>query len=65
MEDLCASRINGTIDEYCLNARARHALKRSMVDGISQEAIAEELDVSVGTIKNDIRKWRPVIRRHL
>lgn len=65
MEDLSASKINGAIEEFCLNARARHALRRSMVDGISQEAIAEELDVSVGTIKNDIRRWRPVVRRHL
>ena len=65
MEDLSASKINGAIEEYCLNARAMHALRRSMVDGISQEAIAEELDVSVGTIKNDIRRWRPVVRRHL
>lgn len=65
MDDLSASAITGAINEYCLNARARHALKRSMVDGISQEAIAEELDVSVGTIKNDMRKWKPVVKRHL
>lgn len=53
------------IDEWVLNERDRIALKRKYLDGISYEAIAEELDISRKTVQNIVRRWRNTIERHL
>lgn len=59
------SEIECAINEYVLSARARKVLMKRLYDDSTIEVIAEECDVSVGTVKNDLRKWLPTVKGHL
>lgn len=53
------------IDGWVRSERDRKALKRKYLDGITHEAIAEELCISPKTVQNIVNKWRDIIARHL
>ena len=59
------TEIVSVIDEYVLNARARKVLYKRLYDDSTIEVIAEECDVSVGTVKNDLKRWLPTVQGHL
>ena len=53
------------INEWVRNQRDRIALKRKYLDGLSYEAIAEELDISRRTVQNIVSRWKHVVESHL
>lgn len=53
------------INDWVLGERDRMALKRKYLDGITHEAISEELGISPKTVQNIVNKWRGTIARHL
>lgn len=58
------TEIENAIDEYVLHERDRRLLKRRMIDGLTQEAIAEEFGISVACVKLRINKWKRVVNDH-
>lgn len=63
--DYSNSRIAIVIDEYVHNAKYREILKLRWIDGITQEKVAEIVDMSVRQIKN-IDYWfeQKVLLKH-
>lgn len=53
------------INDWVLGERDRKVLKRKYLDAITNEAIAEEIDISPKTVQNIVNKWRDTIARHL
>lgn len=53
------------IDEWIFNERDRKILKRRLLDGITHEKIAEEIDMSVIQVKRIVRKSTDIISRHI
>ena len=60
--------ISEAIDE-CVNGlhaeRNRKILKRSIIDGMCYEPLAEEFDLSTQAVKKIVYKWRGKIYRYL
>lgn len=50
------SQISELIDEWIHSERDRAIMKRRLIDGITQEKLAEEFDMSVRQIKRIIYK---------
>ncbi len=50
------SQISELIDEWIHSERDRAIMKRRLIDGITQERLAEEFDMSVRQIKRIIYK---------
>lgn len=65
LEDISREDIHKVIDSYIHNERNRAILKRKLTDGITYEMLAEEFDLSVGTVKNVVYKGKDIIFRHL
>ena len=65
MRDYSNSEISEIIDEYVHSERDRALLKRRLIDGVTQERLAEEFDLSVPQVKRIIQKWTDKIYRHL
>ncbi len=56
LEEIPRSEIEKAIDEWILNERDRHILKRRLLDGICYEPLAEEFNLSVRHIKTIVYK---------
>lgn len=60
--------ISAAVDE-CVNGlhaeRNRAILKRSLIDGICYEPLAEEFDLSTQAVKKIVYKWRGKIYKYL
>lgn len=63
--DLSRSEINHLIDEWILNERDRHVVKRRLLDGICFEPLAEEVDLSVQSVKSIVYKSLDKIYKHI
>lgn len=59
------SQIQSAVDEYVLNARDRAIMMHRLYDGMTQEQIAETLDISVNTVKRSVKRWLPTVNGHL
>ena len=59
------SQANRAIDEYIHSARDREILKKRLIDGLTYERIAEEMDMSVRQIKNIIYRNEEILFRHI
>lgn len=59
------SEVEHYIDEWCFNQKYRAILKRRWLDGIRQEILAEEFDMSVRQIQNIIYKEGDKVLRHM
>ena len=59
------SQIKEVINEYIHNEKYRKLLIRRYVDGITQEKLAEEFDLSVRQVKNILYKHENIIFKHL
>ena len=53
------------IDEWIFSERDRKILKRKLLDGITHEKIAEEIDISVLQVKRIVKKGTDIISRHV
>ena len=59
------SDIDHYIDEYIHSERDRRILKRKLIDGITHEALAEEFDLSVTTVKTIVRKGIETLLKYI
>jgi hypothetical protein len=65
MTDYSNSQIEKIIDEYVHSKRDREILKRRYIDGILQEPLAEEFNISIRQVQNIIYKHENLIFKHL
>ena len=59
------SQISELIDEWIHSERDRAIMKRRLIDGITQERLAEEFDMSVRQIKRIIYKNMDKLSAHI
>lgn len=59
------SEVRELIDEVIFSERDRAMLKRSVIDDVTYEALAEELDLSVTAVKKHVQRGRNVLIRYL
>ena len=65
LSDVKNSDIANAIDEYIHSERDRKILKRRLIDGICYEPLADEMDMSVRQIKNNVSKAEAKLFKHL
>lgn len=68
MKDPSRSDIDHAIEEYIVGLHAernRAILRRRLIDGICFEPLAEEFDLSVRQVKNIVKKYKPIVFKHL
>ena len=65
MRDYSNSEISEIIDEYIHSERDRALLKRRLIDGITQERLAEEFDLSVRQVQRLIYRLQDKVLRHI
>lgn len=59
------SEAREAISEYIHSARDREILEKRLIDGLTYERIAEEMDMSVRQIKNIIYKNEEILFRKM
>jgi len=64
-DNLSNSQIEHLIDEWCHNQKYREILKLRFIYGMTFEAIAEEVDMSVRQIKNIVYKEGDRVLSHI
>jgi predicted DNA-binding protein YlxM (UPF0122 family) len=65
IEDYPREYLEHLIDQWIFDWQARVMLKRHLLDGITYEDLAEELDVSRATVYNKITKYFDKLCKHL
>lgn len=65
MREYSNSQMEKIINEYIHSERDRKLLKRRYIDGILQEPLAEEFDLSVRQVQNIIYKHENLIFKKL
>lgn len=68
MKDPSRSEIDRAISEYIVGAHAernRAIMRRRLIDGICYEPLAEEFGLSVRQTKNIVKKYKPIVFKHL
>ncbi|MCR5503427.1 MAG: hypothetical protein K6F53_10495 [Lachnospiraceae bacterium] len=65
LDSLPNSQIAFLIDEWIHDEVYRKLLKRIYIDGISNEQAAEEMELSVTTVKNIIKLAFPLLYEHI
>ena len=65
MRDYSNSEISEIIDEYIHSERDRALLKRRLIDGITQERLAEEFDLSVRQVQRLLYRLQDKVLRHI
>lgn len=64
MIDYTNSAINAVIDEHIHSKKHRIILKARLIDGLTYEQIAENVDMSVRQIKNIIYKEQEKVLKY-
>ena len=59
------SQAREAIAEFIHSARDREILEKRLIDGLTYERIAEEMDMSVRQIKNIIYRNEEILFRHI
>jgi len=68
MNDISKSALETTIEEWIVGRNAerdREILKRRLIDGLTQEALAEEFDMYTRQIQRILYKEEEIIFRHI
>ena len=65
MREYTNSEVAEVIDEYVHSERDRALLKRRLIDGITQEVLAEEFDLSVRQVQRLLYKLQDRVLSHL
>lgn len=66
--DITASKIQAVIDEYIIGKNAERNRKltyRRLADGVTQEKLAEEFEMSLSQVQRILRKTEPIVFKHL
>lgn len=64
-DNITNSEIDHLIAEYVHNEFHRKVLRRRLIDGITYEKLADEMDMSVRAIKNIVYKAEAKLFKHL
>jgi DNA-binding CsgD family transcriptional regulator len=64
-DNITNSQIDHIISEYIHSERDRKVLHRRLVDGITYEELAREMDMSVRHIKNIVYRAEAKLFKHL
>lgn len=64
MSNISTSELSHLIDEWIFNEKYRFIVKRKLIDKITFEALAEEIDMSVRQVKNIVYKCKEIIDLH-
>lgn len=62
---ITTSELSHIIDEWIFNEKYRNILKRKLIDGITYEALAEEVDMSVRQVKNIVSRCSVILQQHI
>lgn len=65
LEGRTTSEVREIINERIFSERDRHLLVRSVIDGVTLEAMAEELGLSVTAVKAHVQSGRNVLIKYL
>jgi len=63
--DADTEKVSDLINRWIFSERDRKILKRSIIDGITFEKLAEEFDLSVQRVKTIVYKGENIIFKHL
>ena len=63
--DLSRTRLERLIYDHVFSKNGRKMLRLFWFDGVSYEAIAEELDISVSTVKREVFECEKCVIRHM
>ena len=66
--DITASKIQAVVDEYIIGKNAERNRKltyRRLADGVTQEKLAEEFEMSLSQVQRILRKTEPIVFKHL
>ena len=64
MANISTSEMSHLIDEWIFNEKYRFIIKRKLIDKITFEALAEEVDMSVRQVKNIVCNGKNIISLH-
>ena len=64
MANISTSEMSHLIDEWIFNEKYRFIIKRKLIDKITFEALAEEVDMSVRQVKNIVCNGKNIIALH-
>lgn len=64
MANISTSEMSHLIDEWIFNEKYRSIIKRKLIDKITFEALAEEVDMSVRQVKNIVYNGKNIIALH-
>lgn len=62
--DLSRSQIEYLIDEWVLNKKHREIIRLRLIDGMTYESIAEQVDMSVTQVKKIVYKSQEKVFTH-
>ena len=65
MRDYSNSEISEIIDEHIHSERDRALLKRRLIDGLTQERLAEEFDLSTRQVQRLLYRLQDKVLRHI
>lgn len=65
VDNLSNSELAYLIDEWCHNQKYREILKLRFIDGMTFEALAEEVDMSVRQVQNIVYKEGDKVLSHV
>lgn len=65
VDNLSNSQLAFLIDEWCHNSKYREILKLRFIDGVTFEALAEEVDMSVRQVQNIVHKEGDKVLSHV
>lgn len=64
-ENISNDELTKLIDNWIKSERDRRILKRRLIDGLTYDAIAEEVDLTVDRIKQIVYKQQNVLFNHI
>lgn len=65
---ITASKIQAVVNEYIIGKNAERNRKltyRRLADGVTQEKLAEEFEMSLSQVQRILRKTEPIVFKHL
>lgn len=65
---ITASKIQTVVNEYIIGKNAERNRKltyRRLADGVTQEKLAEEFEMSLSQVQRILRKTEPIVFKHL
>ena len=65
MRELSIPEYEELIDRWVFSKRDRKIMKLKLLDALTYEQIAEDIDISVAQTKRIVKKWRAELVKHI